>query len=111
MTVKTVFRYDDQDYSVGTIMLPRGDHLEGLTEHQKTVELAIRAKVAPSKIRETSLYTWREKATALRLWPHCRKKYLYDLKSKLTISSLREIWIFTRPPLTLSKVASHMTAI
>jgi hypothetical protein len=74
------FRYDDQEFCVGTVMKPRGDHIEGLTEHQKTVELAIRSKFGRCKIRETSLYVWRDKATAIRLWPHCGKKYLYELE-------------------------------
>jgi len=61
-------------------MSSRGDHIAGLTEHQKTVELAIRAQLAPSEIRETSLYAWRDKASALRLWSYCDKKYLYQLE-------------------------------
>lgn len=81
MTKVRVFRYDNEDYAVGQVIVSRGDHFDGLTDKEKAVELAIR-KALPNgvDVRSASLYAWESEQFAKRVWPHSKKKYLYELE-------------------------------
>lgn len=81
MTAIIAYRYDNQDYADGQVIHPRGDSFASLTNDQKTVELAIRAAMPNGEtIRGGSLYTWEDRALALRLWKVSRKTHLYELE-------------------------------
>jgi hypothetical protein len=76
-----VYRYDDQEFADGQIIDPRGDSFGTLTDHQKAVEIAIRAALPNGAIvRGNSLYTWADEQLAKRLWPRSKKRYLYELE-------------------------------
>ena len=75
-----VYRYDDEDYPDGKVIRSRGDHMETLKADRRPVERAIRDQL-PNKgeVRETSLYTWEDRATATRLAKRSNSKFLYEL--------------------------------
>ena len=76
-----VYRYDDQDFADGQMIESRGDLFSTLTDHQRTVETAIRAALPNGAIvRGNSLYTWANEEVAKRLWPLSKKRYLYELE-------------------------------
>jgi hypothetical protein len=76
-----VYRYDDQEFADGQMIESRGDSFGTLTDHQKVVEIAIRAALPNGAIvRGNSLYTWADEQLAKRLWPPSKKRYLYELE-------------------------------
>jgi len=76
-----VYRYDDQEFADGQMIESRGDSFSTLTDHQKTVETAIRAALPNgANVRGNSLYTWANEEVAKRLWPLSKKRYLYELE-------------------------------
>jgi hypothetical protein len=76
-----VYRYDDQEFADGQTIESRGDSFSTLTDHQKTVEAAIRTALPNGAfIRGYSLYTWVDAVVAKRLWRLSKKKYLYELE-------------------------------
>jgi hypothetical protein len=76
-----VYRYDDEEFPTGKVIRCRGDSFDTLTDHQKTVEIAIR-KALPdgANVRSTSIYVWADQQVAKRLWPLSKKRYLYELE-------------------------------
>ncbi len=76
-----VYRYDDQEFADGQMIESRGDSFGTLTDHQKTVETAIRTALPNgTMVRGNSLYTWANEEVAKRLWPLSKKRYLYELE-------------------------------
>jgi hypothetical protein len=77
----SVYRYDDANYAPGQIVVPRGDHIHGLTGKQRAAEEAIRNVSSEwERIRSQSLYVWRDKDVAEALWRKTVKPYhLYEL--------------------------------
>jgi hypothetical protein len=76
-----VYRYDDECYTEGQVIRPRGDSFNTLTDQQKVVERAIRSTLHDgTEIRGNSVYTWVEEGVARRLWPLSKKKHLYELE-------------------------------
>lgn len=85
MTKLRLFRYDNEDYEVGRVIVSRGDHFDGLTDEEKIVEVAIRKALTDGvDIRSTSLYAWESEQFAKRVWPYSKKKYLYELEAEET---------------------------
>lgn len=81
MGKRTVYRYDDEHYDVGSTISSRGDHLGTLTPDEKIVEKMIRAKLNDGeRIRAESLYAWDSVDVAKRLHKYARKKFLYQLE-------------------------------
>jgi len=81
MPTTTVYRYDSEYLTEGQQVHPRGDPFDTLTDDQKQVEREIRATLPNGEIvRSTSLYAWEDEAVARRLWPHSKRKYLYELE-------------------------------
>ena len=78
---KIVYRYDNDDYPDGCTVRSRGDSFAALNPIEKKVEQRIRDLMPDGQsVRGKSLYTWEDETVARRLWPHSKKKFLYELE-------------------------------
>src|SRR5262249_7170674 len=81
MTMRKVYRYDEEDYPEGETITSRGDHFVRLTPAQQRVETAIRKTLENGEeIRIKSLYTWENREVAERLWKHKKETHLFELE-------------------------------
>jgi hypothetical protein len=85
MSRKTVYRTDAREYAPGGEMTSYGDHRDWLLDDKKAAEDAIREQQKPGEqIRETSLYTYADKAVAGRDYNGIRAnqppRHLYELE-------------------------------
>jgi hypothetical protein len=77
-----VYRYDAEDYALDQVISSRGDHYETLTEKQKPAETLVRQFLPNGeRVRSKSLYVWKDKDAAKRIWRHTdRGQHLYELE-------------------------------
>ncbi|MET4361278.1 hypothetical protein ABIB06_001854 [Bradyrhizobium sp. LB8.2] len=81
MAKKIVYRYDKDLYEEGEILTPKHDSFGMLTDTEKVVETAIRARLPNGQsIRGGSLFAWESEAVGKRMWPLSKKPYLYELE-------------------------------
>jgi hypothetical protein len=81
MGTKIVYRYDKNFYKAGEILVPKRDSFGMLTDIEKVVETAIRARLPDGQsIRGGSLFAWESEAVGKRMWPLSKKPYLYELE-------------------------------
>lgn len=75
-----VYRYDNQDYGDGEVIVSRGDHADGLTAIEREVEVGLRsASAEAASIRRDSLYTWKDEDFARLAGGYKRSRFLYEL--------------------------------
>ena len=78
-----VYRYDNQDFREGEMIVSRGDHADGLTDIEREVEVGLRSASSEAEsIRRDSLYTWKDEDFARLAGGHKRSRFLYELEVK-----------------------------
>jgi hypothetical protein len=82
LALPSVYRYDAEEFEDGRLVTSRGDHIKTLFGREVHVENALRSVSAEqADIRATSLYVWRDREVAERLWRLTRNgEHLYELE-------------------------------